>query len=753
MKDLFSLLPAVHRVRDAERGDPLRALLNVVNREVQLIEGDIAGLYDNWFIETCEEWVVPYIADLLGVRALPGSPAGDPTSSFSQRSYVANTLAYRRRKGTAAVLEQLASDITGWRAKAVEFFERTAATQHVNHPRPDHQFTIDVRDRRAIRSYDTPFERAAHLAEVRHIDNARGRYNARHVGLFLWRIQGYLLRGVSARQIDTRRYTFDPLGRNVALFNMPETEATITHATEPANVPQPLSRLTLHDDFGRYYGDANRTRSLLVATAGGADLPHPISVCNLSDAGAGWAHAAPAGRIAIDPELGRIAFDQPPAGDVIVSYAYGFGGDLGGGPYDRRASVGEALQRGVGWQMGVSHAPPPGQTQIVATLGEAVTEWNRQPPGTHGVIALMDSRTYQENLTGSAKRIKIPEGSRLVIVAADWPPEIVNGTPFWRMGQLAPSDVRTHLRGTIEVIGTAPENSAAPGQLILNGVLIEGALKMQAGNLGLLQLAHCTLAPGGSSLECALNPNLSVELTRLICGHVPISTAARALHLVDCIVDGDVSGRDVRIDASTIFGNTAAETLHASNSILLGKVTARRRQEGCVRFSFLPFDSESPRRYRCQPESAAQAVRVRPRFESVTYGEPAYAQLARACAADIVYGADDEGEMGAWHFAQAPLRLRNLRLALDEYLRFGLEAGVFIVPQQPKRAAAAVRHRSSPEGGTTGVAERQRTARARQAAGPPAKPAGTAKEKPAAARKKLAARKRQTTARKSRRRT
>ena len=41
--------------------------------------------------------------------------------------------------------------------------------------------------------------------------------------------------------------------------------------------------------------------------------------------------------------------------------------------------------------------------------------------------------------------------------------------------------------------------------------------------------------------------------------------------------------------------------------------------------------------------------------------------------------------MGAWHFVQAPLRLRNLRVALDEYLRFGLEAGVFIVPQQPKR--------------------------------------------------------------------
>ena len=425
--------------------------------------------------------------------------------------------------------------------------------------------------------------------------------------------------------------------------------------------------------------------------------PAPLSpraryrVCNLSDAAGGWAHAAPTGRIAIDPELGRVAFDVAPAGEVAVSYAYGFGGDLGGGPYDRRASLEQVLRRGVDWQMGVSRIPPPSQTQIVATLGEAVTEWNKRPSGTSGVIALMDSRTYQESLTAAAKRIRIPEGSQLLIVAAGWPAEVVNGTPVWRTGHLAPSDVRTHLRGTIEVLGTAPAGSASAGRLILNGVLIEGALKVQAGNLGGLQLAHCTLAPGAGSLECADNPSLSIELTRIVCGDVLPAMAARSLHLVDCIVDGNVSGRDVRIDASTVFGTTAAQTLNASNSILLGKVTTRRRQEGCVRFSYLPFDSESPRRYRCQPEDATGALRVRPRFDSVSYGEPAYAQLARACAPEVLTGADDEGEMGAWHFVQAPLRLRNLRLALDEYLRFGLEAGTFIVPQQPKRAAVAVR--------------------------------------------------------------
>ena len=68
------------------------ALLALIESEADRIEGDIAGLYDNWFIETCDAWVVPYIGDLLGVRGLSTTTE----SAFTQRGYVANTLAYRR---------------------------------------------------------------------------------------------------------------------------------------------------------------------------------------------------------------------------------------------------------------------------------------------------------------------------------------------------------------------------------------------------------------------------------------------------------------------------------------------------------------------------------------------------------------------------------------------------------------------------------------------------------------------------------
>ena len=227
MKDLFSLLPTVHRVRDAAQGDPLRALMNVVNREVESVEDDIGRLYDNWFIETCDEWVVPYIADLArrARRSWARPPIGD--SAFSQRSYVANTLAYRRRKGTAAVLEQLATRhhrlaLQGrgvLRAHGVNVSTSIIRARIIGSPS-----TFGTRERHP-RCTARRSNRPRTSAEMRHIDNARGRYNVPNVGLFLWRLQSYFLRDVSARRVDAKRYTFDPLGRDVVLFNMPQTEA------------------------------------------------------------------------------------------------------------------------------------------------------------------------------------------------------------------------------------------------------------------------------------------------------------------------------------------------------------------------------------------------------------------------------------------------------------------------------------------------------------------------------------------------
>ena len=138
---LYRLLPAVYRQRDAEQGYPLRDLVEILAGQATVLERDIFQLYENWFVETCEAWVVPYIGDLIGVRGT--------TAPLSRRAEVANTLGYRRAKGTAAVLERLARDVTGWPARVVEYFERLETTQYANHVRPAQPAHASLRDANA----------------------------------------------------------------------------------------------------------------------------------------------------------------------------------------------------------------------------------------------------------------------------------------------------------------------------------------------------------------------------------------------------------------------------------------------------------------------------------------------------------------------------------------------------------------------------------------------------------------------------
>src|SRR6266403_2051777 len=116
---IYNLLPAIYRIRDAERGEPLKALLSVIGEQVAILDENLAQSYDDLFIETCAPWVVPYIGDLIGA----GTVNRTGIVQTGTRAEVANTLRYRRAKCTLVVLEQLAHDATGWDAHSAEYFQ------------------------------------------------------------------------------------------------------------------------------------------------------------------------------------------------------------------------------------------------------------------------------------------------------------------------------------------------------------------------------------------------------------------------------------------------------------------------------------------------------------------------------------------------------------------------------------------------------------------------------------------------------
>ncbi len=723
---LYELLPAIYRIRDAKGGEALHALLTIMGDELARIEDDIAGLYDDWFIETCAEWVVPYIGDLLGVRGLHQLTEVD---DFSQRAYVANTLRYRRRKGTAPVLEQLARDVTGWPAHAVEFFERLATTQHLNHVRLYSPATASLRQAVNLELTGGALETVNHTAEVRNIVPGRGRYNIPNIGLFLWRLQPYFIQGVTPQPVadpPDGRYRFSPLGNDIPLFNRPRTETEIVHLAEEPDLPGMLRRRALYDDLealrlgeatqkpvASAYLDASPALQVFVPDAQGKLTPIPAAemlVCHLEDipGEVDWrrppATKTYAGqtlpiRVAVDPHNGRIAF---PTGvvptDLAVSYTYGFPADIGGGPYTRLETL--AFDAGAGvFSATVAQRGGGDHTQ----LADAIAAWAGATEPA-GVITILDSATYAEALL-----IAMTAGRSLVIQAAD------GQRPLLRL-----QDAGGAAQALI-VTGADGDRTA----LTLNGLWIEGGVSVQTGSLELLRVLHCTLVPGWrvdadgtallpaqpSILAIGPNPDFRLELARSICGALHLAADSDGLTASDSIIDafdpatvayaahnGTRAGPPATFSRCTVHGEVRARQFNLiSESIILGRALAERRQVGCSRFSFLGEGSRAPRRHRCQPDLALAAyadardkevddltaaeqrmvtLTVTPTFTTMRFGRPAYMQLSASCPAAITTGAEDGGEMGAFHLVQQAQRLANLRNALEEYLRVGLEAGV-----------------------------------------------------------------------------
>lgn len=655
---LYALLPTLYRRRDEEQGGVLRQFLAVLTDELAAVADGIDQLYDDEFVETAAPWVLPYLAELIGLRGLPSGAAG-----LASRAEVANTIGYRRRKGTAAVLEQVARDVSGWPAHAVEYFELIAATQHVNHVRPGNAAYAPIRDARRMAAVGTAFERLpghpdlTHTVEVRRIGSRRGRYNIPNVGVVSWRLRAYPLTASPLVLVDPRRFRFHPLGIDAPLFVLPVTEDAITQLTGPVNVPHPLGRREFADAVATFYGPG------LSVHVPGVE-PDQIDVCDLSDTvdGAGtpiWAHVpTDAARVSIDPVLGRVAFGTPPQAPV-ASCHFGFGADLGGGQYRRPRSGTEPKPVVL-----VSQQDP----AAVPTLNDALTT----VAGT-GTIEITDSGRYGpvENLgTGQQLQLRARDGARpLLELAQDW-----------------------QLTGD--------------GEITLSGLLITGGT-LRIGGLRAVRLEHCTLVPGLTFGENGAPTRPEVPSVVVTSGDTTLTIERCILGGIRAHPDADVIVRDSIIDAGTagiayaaepdenepdanwgggrltlaactVLGPVHARSLElVSNSILFSPVVADRRQEGCVRFSYLPPGSRTPRRHRCQPGEESDAARVRPLLVSARYPDPAYGQLDRRTRDEVARGADDESEMGAFHHLFTPNRADYLAARLDDYLRFGLEAGFF----------------------------------------------------------------------------
>jgi hypothetical protein len=399
--------------------------------------------------------------------------------------------------------------------------------------------------------------------------------------------------------------------------------------------------------------------------------------------------------VSVDPKLGRLIFlDGVMQSSVHVTYFHGFSAEMGGGGYSRLAGTAPPANATT-YDVDVENPALSADNGFV----DALNTW--EPTGADALFVFRGPSLFSDN-EGSgifaARDFTVPAGKTVVLRAADRSQPLIRLTAPWTI--------------------TLAEGAT----LVWNGLLVAGApvhIETQGASSDfqhVFTLEDCTIVPGlypevdGSpvspdaiclSTTTASQGALQINLVRSIVGRVDLSAGAAGftgkLVASDSILDGAgdptvtlnaPGGAD--LSAVTVLGKTAVGTLEASDCIFDQQVMTTRTQTGCVRFSFVPNGSTTPRAYRCQPALALSATtdpmeqlrilsRLLPSYTSVRYGAPGYAQLARLCPVEISAGAESGREMGGFYSLMQPQRLANLQTSLDEYLRFGLEAGVFLV--------------------------------------------------------------------------
>ncbi|MEV0898906.1 hypothetical protein [Actinoplanes sp. NPDC049802] len=673
---LADLLPRWHRLADEDAGGALHALLTAIEEQLDRVRDATTRQYDDWFVETAAARALPLIGDLVGYRPLAGyqrilseglrdgGPAGESVRRLAEalapRRDVAGTVGYRRRKGTLSLLEELAESAAGWPARAVETSRLLAHTQPVrlhgsatartDAARASRGRLADLRDGGALDLTGTPFTTIARTVDVRRAG----------VELHVWRQKAYPVTDAPAYRVEGARnlFTVDVLGTDTPLVTRPEPEPSTTHLATVDNVPARLRRRLFADRPADFYGPG---KSLTIRRG---DRLVPVSDIVIADL-TGWRYQPQRDRVAVDPELGRIAFSPRADLDdgVHVTYHYGFSDDLGGGEYPRDLPT-----------SGRAKVYRVGRGQPYRRIADAHREWRADRPA-EAVIEITDSGAYQEELA-----FRLADGQHLALRAAD------GARPVLRL---------------LDRSGNQPdalgiEAGSAASSMTLDGLLIAGRGIRAGGPLGSLTLRHCTLVPDGGepSLFLERATTTTVHVDRCVLGAIrvladEVGTDPVEIRLRDSVVDATghdcpaLSAPDGRrahavlhADRVTVIGETHVHAVGAvSDSIFTGTLHVARRQRGILRFCFVPPGSRTPRLFRCQPGPA----RIRPLFASLDHGTPDYARLAARCPAEITRGASDGAEMGVFHDLYQPQREDNLRARLAEHTPAGIGAAISFV--------------------------------------------------------------------------
>lgn len=711
---LWALLPAVYRAQDTDNfngNGPLRELVNRVGAQVATVRRSMDRLLEDQSIESCDDWVIAYIADLLATKLVASLDAR------GQRLDVAKTIYYRRRKGTVAVLEEIASDITGWDARVIEFFRRLGRQRHNFDPALA-DLSASPADSRALaiaqgltggwtsssiggwadlrnaygasqaqgpdsisRTLRPPsaFDEYFHTADFRAGRGRSGWYNIPKLGVFLWRLISFGVDQTTPVQSGSC-YTFDPTGRRAPLFaasSRPLGDDWVSpqewQVAAPISTPVLAAALRDRATYALYAaiapdGVTLQPNSVGVFTKPGSfyELVDGSEVTTFPE-GPGGAHA-----VMIFPETGEFGTLHPLNGSVTVTYHYGFSAPLGAGPYDRRV-------------LGQTTAAVPNPITVVSGGGGALSTLVSLPP--IGTISMNDSLTYDSVPDA-------PNVQQLTVTAQNSTRPVI----------------RCAAPGEWVLTG------GADAVLVLEGLFLSGCDVVLRGEFAQVTLRCCTFDPGSAALPSTTGGSATPVFAQSIDGRdlrptrLWIEGQVQELTVDRCILGpvrtragGEVETLDAgnslfqaiptasstspdlvfefhtgqtNLTRCTVLGPAEMHELEASECILAGVISVENYQRGCVRFSAWSLGSQLPRQYESVQIPAPASL-----FTSHDFGQPGYGQLrdsadheilTGATGATISAGAEDGSEMGAFAGQKNGIKERAILTKFEEYMPLGL---------------------------------------------------------------------------------
>jgi hypothetical protein len=718
-----------------EGGDSLRALLTAIASQAAVARRSQDRLWDDMYVELADDWAVPYIADLVATRLVsalnPRARRADVAKTIYYRRRkgtltVLEQLVADIGGWDGKVVEEfrrLGRYRHGLDGPAL--IGRVTGTPEGG--------LADLRSVRGARLAGDPFDEFHYTPEMRRPRGRQGLRAISTLAFHLCRLQSVAFQGVQPQRVrdlpgSRDFYTFDPSGRDVPLFSadVPSRDWAAWCTAQEWELPRVIdcrllneSVFVIGDEEIAWVLDTGPNgapiASLAQRQSAAADLRRLVGQrfdqrATLSRVLAGMPQAATlttpgvlagllsralvpdCGSAALLPAAGGLAAFGSPVLQVRIlgspsSAREGIrGADLDGWPTPVVADVdllvdpargrflfdtgtGDPQDLRVDYRTG--QAGPIGAGALSRQTGTtpATVHWQQRStaagvPAT-GILQIDDSSTFvaPPNQTGIvASIVRAADGQRpYVWLQADW--------------RLGASGSNRELRLEGLWIGAQPAAS----------------LRLE-GDFHTVALRWCTLDPGGlDAMGAPLPPCplvIAGTIDKLVIENCILpglrldgaNAGVDTIEIRDSIVDAGQAGSDgvaaprasLLMERCTVIGpdlsalGVDVEKLDASDSLIAARADVTDLQNGCFRFSARGQGSRVPHPYASHIIDDLQRL-----FASRRFGDPAYGTLSALAPVDLLRGAEEGCEIGAFCAERNPIRFDSLRTKAEEYMPFG----------------------------------------------------------------------------------